>query len=361
MVDPTKRFHGLPSIDEELVKNWDESLSDLNHRAELAKLLAKVPLFSTATDIFRNSLADALVPYQVSAGATVFRQSLEGDWLAIVLSGRLDCKIKRADQGDAVKVKEVAPGGVVGDMGLLGVAPVRTVTAEATQESTLALLTRAAFEELVGESGGPDAFPTLQAARAMQGLTADISGFCDLACFKRLERKFVAALCEQLEPRLLYAGHAMMKEGDIGHEMFILHAGSVSVEKGGQRLASLGGGVVLGELAVLGSDKRRTATVTCTALCLVYCLHGEVVHNILQRFPESKKIYDHEYVERLLRFELGKVRDEITQLNDFYGKAHPMPIAEVRRKCFGEIPDEEYDMLAISPAASPVLINKVDT
>ncbi|CAE8722998.1 unnamed protein product [Polarella glacialis] len=220
-------------------------------------------------------------------------------------------------------------------MGLLGIINHRTMTVLTAEPTTLVLLTKAAFEEIVQRTGGHEDYSLLRDAAKMQNLSDDKESFCDLACFSRLEREFVSALCEQLETRLLYPGNVLMKENENGNEMFILYAGMCKVAKGGIHLADLGNGVVIGELAVLGSDKRRTATVTITSLTLVYVLNGDVVHDILERFPNAKKIYDHEYVARLLHFELHKVKDEIEHLNNFYGKAHPMKTADVRKHIMG--------------------------
>jgi hypothetical protein len=76
--------------------------------------------------------------------------------------------------------------------------------------------------------------------------------------------------------------------------------------------------------------------VKCLECTLVYVLNGEVVHETLEqplggplvacsdvvsteapRFPRTKQIHDHDYIARLLRFELEKVGNKRrTQLND---------------------------------------------
>jgi len=145
----------------------------------------------------------------------------------------------------------------------------------------------------------------------------------------------VKHICEYLEPRLYYPGMAVMKEGEMGFEMFIVHAGRVEVLKGSKPVAELGGGVVLGDVAVFGSDKRRTATVKCLEPTMIYVLNGDVVHQTLELYPQTKKIHDHDYIARLLRFELEKVADEVENLENFYGKCHPMPLEEVNREVFG--------------------------
>lgn len=71
--------------------------------------------------------------------------------------------------------------------------------------------------------------------------------------------------------------------------------------------------------------------VKCLECTLVYVLNGEVVHETLEqplggplvarsdvvsteapRFPRTKQIHDHDYIARLLRFELEKVGNKRT-------------------------------------------------
>lgn len=56
-------------------------------------------------------------------------------------------------------------------------------------------------------------------------------------------------------------GRDLMREGERGVEFVVIVEGDVSVERGGQRLASLGRGDFVGELALL-EHRARTATVT---------------------------------------------------------------------------------------------------
>lgn len=72
-----------------------------------------------------------------------------------------------------------------------------------------------------------------------------------------LER--LAPLFDELDLR---AGDVLMREGRSGSETFIILAGQVSVTSGGEQVAVLGPGDVVGELAVL-TRGRRSATVTC--------------------------------------------------------------------------------------------------
>jgi len=157
--------------------------------------------------------------------------------MCILLSGRLEKTIVRNPSSPAIVIGEIAPGGICGDAGLLGVMELRSHSCRCSEDSSLLMLSRTAFFTLVDMTGGLDEYPLLKHLEKMQNLIGDT------------ERDFVKHICEYLEPRLYYPGMAVMKEGEMGFEMFIVHAGRVEVLKGSKPVAELGGGVVLGILA----------------------------------------------------------------------------------------------------------------
>lgn len=54
-------------------------------------------------------------------------------------------------------------------------------------------------------------------------------------------------------------GYTLMRQGDLGHEFFLIIDGRVRIVRDGQTINTLGPGDFLGELALL-SEGRRTAT-----------------------------------------------------------------------------------------------------
>lgn len=68
--------------------------------------------------------------------------------------------------------------------------------------------------------------------------------------------------------RKVKAGAALVREGDPGDRVFLLLDGVLRVEKGGERLAELGPGALLGERAVLEGGT-RTSTLVAVTPCRV--------------------------------------------------------------------------------------------
>lgn len=313
--------------DEQFVKRFNSSLTEPKKRAQLTKLLAKTLVFADTTENFRSAIVDAIVPSQYLEGQIVYRQEEMGDWMGIVLSGRLERKLVR--QASEISLGEVGPGGIIGDLGMFGVSPFRSFTLIAMAQSLILVVSKDSFNRAVASAGGPASLALVQDAEQMENLMADTESFVNLKCFAKLDRDFVMTLRANSEPRLCYPNQVLMKENAYGNEMYILRAGRVNIEKGHKFIVSLGAGEVLGELAVLGSDKRRTATVICTSTCLIRVLNGDVFHEILHSFPRAKRVFDHAYIARLVSIEMQTANEDLKKLDQFYGSATPRSDAQM--------------------------------
>lgn len=317
----------LPPTDDNFVARWKASLQEPKKKLQLVRLLAKTLIFADTTEAFRSAIVDVIFPVEYHEGRVVYRHGEDGDWMAIVLTGRLERRLQR--QTTEISLGDVGPGGIVGDLGLFGIHPWRSFTAVSVAQSLILVLTKVGFENAVAEAGGPASLALFRDGRQMENLMADTESFLHLQCFKKLDKDFVMTLRENSEPRLCYPNQVLMKENAYGNEMYILRAGQVKIEKGHKFVVSLGAGVVLGELAVLGSDKRRTATVTCTSLCLIRVLHGDVFHEILNSFPRAKRVFDHAYIARLVSIEMQTAGEDLKKLDQFYGSATPRTDAQM--------------------------------
>jgi len=244
-----------------------------------------------------------------------------------VLSGRLERKLHQVDHD--IPIGGVSPGGIVGDLGMFGISHTRSFTVTAEAPTALLILTAGHFEDAVTSAGGPKSLALFRDSAEMQNLMADVESFVNLPCFKNLDRDFVMRLRENSEPRLCYPKQVLMKEGHFGEEMYILRCGEVKIEKAGRFVAEMATGSVVGELAVLGTDKRRTATVTCTTLCLMRVLHTNVFHEILEMFPSSKRMVEHSYIGKSSKVQVTSSAAEKAELDAFYGRSHPRRKSEV--------------------------------
>lgn len=78
--------------------------------------------------------------------------------------------------------------------------------------------------------------------------------------FARLHRRALAQAASLLTPVTLTAGEVICRAGELGREALVIVAGTATVVRDGERVATLGPGDLVGELALL-RDGYRTATV----------------------------------------------------------------------------------------------------
>jgi CRP-like cAMP-binding protein len=106
--------------------------------------------------------------------------------------------------------------------------------------------------------------------------------------FGGLSRKELVQLeriCEdvQVEP-----GKVLCKEGQVGHEFFVLLDGKVQVTRKGRRVATLTGGDFVGEIALI-TEMPRTATVTAETPVRFFVLTRREFHAVLDQNPNVER------------------------------------------------------------------------
>jgi CRP/FNR family transcriptional regulator, cyclic AMP receptor protein len=80
------------------------------------------------------------------------------------------------------------------------------------------------------------------------------------------------------------AGQVLVREGATGGSLFVVMAGRVSVSRGGRRIAELGEGALLGELAML-DGRPRTASAIVSEDARLLVVPGSAVRALLDQRP----------------------------------------------------------------------------
>lgn len=210
---------------------------------------------------------------------------------------------------------------------MLGVARQRTAKVQALKPMQVLTVTRDVFmEALELEVQHYGELPWHKGYEKIVGLDFDAAEKQDhfkeelkrMRCFRDLTEDFVMAISKHLEFRLFYEDDRLMKEGESGNELFILMHGSLRIEvgPGGSTFSKEvdNPGEVFGEMAVLGTDKRRTATVIAKTVTLVRCLHGETFNMLLEIFPTEKAPFERQYISRMVTDSLASVRQELEKM-----------------------------------------------
>jgi putative ABC transport system ATP-binding protein len=89
--------------------------------------------------------------------------------------------------------------------------------------------------------------------------------------FKNLTPTELTHVAENMVKRHYLPGEPVIREGETGHELYLISDGEVRVERAGNEVARLGAGEFFGELALL-SGQPRNATVVATGALETYVL-----------------------------------------------------------------------------------------
>jgi CRP/FNR family transcriptional regulator, cyclic AMP receptor protein len=100
-------------------------------------------------------------------------------------------------------------------------------------------------------------------------------------CSKRDLRRIAALAVE----REIVEGSELIREGEPGTEFFVVVDGEIDVRRRGRRVARLGAGSYVGEIALL-SRSPRTATVVATTPLRVLAIAGRDFVELLDSIPE---------------------------------------------------------------------------
>jgi CRP/FNR family transcriptional regulator, cyclic AMP receptor protein len=106
--------------------------------------------------------------------------------------------------------------------------------------------------------------------------------------FEGLSRKELAQVARVSEDLEVEPGTVLCREGDIGHEFFVIVEGNVKVTRKGRRVALRGGGEFVGEIALL-EDVPRTATVTAETPVRFFVLTRKDFRHLLDENPSVER------------------------------------------------------------------------
>jgi CRP/FNR family transcriptional regulator, cyclic AMP receptor protein len=124
--------------------------------------------------------------------------------------------------------------------------------------------------------------------------------------FEGLSRKELAQLARVSEDVEVEPGTVLCKEGDIGHEFFVIIDGKVKVTRKGRRVSVRGGGDFVGEIALI-EDVPRTATVTAETPVRLFVLTRKDFRHLLDENPSVER-----KVMRVLARRLAEVSKDPT-------------------------------------------------
>ena len=99
---------------------------------------------------------------------------------------------------------------------------------------------------------------------------------------------FLARVCDHLREKIYMPGEYIIREGEIGSEMYILGKGFCEVLNAhGQHMVRLRAGAVFGEVALI-YESRRTASVKAEEMVEVSVLDAVDMSELMEEFPDLR-------------------------------------------------------------------------
>jgi CRP-like cAMP-binding protein len=108
--------------------------------------------------------------------------------------------------------------------------------------------------------------------------------------FQGLTAEVTYELINAFEPRNFLPLDAMVRIGEPGREMFLLHRGFVRVHIGDRTIKMLEAGAFFGENAILYAEKPRTADCTSMSYCETLIINSKDFKQVAVRFPEIMSV-----------------------------------------------------------------------
>ena len=121
--------------------------------------------------------------------------------------------------------------------------------------------------------------------KALQGTVDDLRHIALFAQMTEAELAHVAALGEPVDAE---PGAILIDQGDVGVECFLVLEGEAGIFSGGQHVATISSGAVVGEMALIG-HKPRNATVTAQTPMRLLAFNISSFKKLLEEMPVAQK------------------------------------------------------------------------
>jgi len=116
------------------------------------------------------------------------------------------------------------------------------------------------------------------------GANAKLDLIKGVPLFEQCSKKDLQSIAQIADELDLRAGKVLMQEGERGREFFVIVSGEVDVRRKGRKLATLGPGSFVGEMALL-SKAPRVATVTAVTPLNVLVITDRAFLSLLDKMP----------------------------------------------------------------------------
>jgi CRP/FNR family cyclic AMP-dependent transcriptional regulator len=114
----------------------------------------------------------------------------------------------------------------------------------------------------------------------------DVAKLAELQLFDGLSRQQLEMIAQYAVEVDVPEGKALVRDAALAWDFYVIEEGSAEVRRGETKLGTLGAGDFFGEIGVLASDQRRTASVVATSPMKAIRLTTHQLRTITQELPE---------------------------------------------------------------------------
>lgn len=132
---------------------------------------------------------------------------------------------------------------------------------------------------------------------------AKIERLKNIALFEKADKKALSHLASAADEATLAPGQKLITEGHRHNEGYIILSGSMEVAVGGEVIAEIPAGELVGELALFGSNPVASATVTATTETAVLVIPYNRFDQILDDNPSLTKAIAQQLATRLQKMD----------------------------------------------------------
>jgi hypothetical protein len=132
--------------------------------------------------------------------------------------------------------------------------------------------------------------------------------------FRALPTQGIVQIVKMLQTSFFLEHDVMIREGEIGREMYFMRTGHAEIQVRGSHVLMLRGGEYFGETAVIGKGLRRTATVIARAFCDVSIFTTANYEELCRTVPEAGNLLKQHIDQSLRAYGNYATRAELMQM-----------------------------------------------
>lgn len=247
-------------------------------------------LFSYVSQDFMSALVELITVRLVKGGEKICREGEPGNFGFYLHAGRA---VAQRAKANIIRLSSDKRSwhSWWGMLEVTGTCVEQTCTVIAEVDCMIWVLQSKHMEALRVSFGKECGLLDKTSARHLQLLSPHMDAMRSIAMFADCGKDFLDMLNSEFSQRICARDEVIVRESELGEEMFVLALGKCKVLRSGNDhpVSRLHPGSVFGGQAVLGISQTRKETVMADTVCDVRALSRKALLRVLEKFPEEEE------------------------------------------------------------------------